>query len=115
MEGLILLVVFAGGILLYFLPLFVAGNRSVVHFPGIAILNLLLGWTLLGWVVALVWAVSSPLDAVGLNRAKARAKARQEPVTPVEALKRLVKPDGRAVAAGDGGPDVAGRNRAGRS
>ena len=105
MEGLILLVVFAGGVLLYFLPLFVAGVRSVVHVPGIAILNLFLGWTLIGWVAALVWAVSSPLDAVG----QARAKARQEPVTPVQALKRLVKPDGRAAAppaAADVGPDA---------
>lgn len=44
--------------ILYFLPFIVAANRN--RQPGaIFILNLLLGWTLVGWVVALVWACTS--------------------------------------------------------
>jgi uncharacterized membrane protein YqaE (UPF0057 family) len=41
---------------LYFLPTLVALLRG--HHNGVAILvlNALLGWTLLGWVAALVWA-----------------------------------------------------------
>jgi hypothetical protein len=41
----------------YFAPLFAAianQKRSVV---AIGALNLLLGWTLIGWVVSLVWAL----------------------------------------------------------
>lgn len=44
------------GILFYIVPAFIAlvrGHRQVVP---IILLNLLLGWTLLGWVGALIWA-----------------------------------------------------------
>ncbi len=44
------------GITFYFLPTISARGR--VHFQGIFLLNLLLGWTILGWVGALIWAVS---------------------------------------------------------
>jgi T4 superinfection immunity protein len=40
----------------YFLPTFVALGRHHRNSAAIALLNLFLGWTLLGWVVALVWA-----------------------------------------------------------
>ncbi|WP_174999134.1 superinfection immunity protein [Rugamonas aquatica] len=43
----------------YMLPLIVAMNRKHTNTTAIAVLNVLLGWTLLGWVGALVWAFSS--------------------------------------------------------
>lgn len=58
------LVVF-GGMALYCLPLTVALARQHRQGGAISLLNLLLGWTILGWVGALIWAVSaSPTDAV---------------------------------------------------
>jgi len=54
MEVMLLLVV------VYFLPAIVAGMRSHHSAGAIFVLNLLLGWTLLGWVVALVWAFTRP-------------------------------------------------------
>jgi hypothetical protein len=51
---LVLIVVLGGA--LYFLPTIVRELRGVKHHAGIFVLNLLLGWTLLGWVAALVWA-----------------------------------------------------------
>lgn len=42
----------------YFVPTIVAELRKTDHWVGITLLNLLLGWTLIGWVIALVWAVS---------------------------------------------------------
>jgi hypothetical protein len=42
---------------LYFLPTIVANSRKR-QVGSIFVLNLFLGWTLLGWVVALVWAMS---------------------------------------------------------
>ena len=39
---------------LYFLPAIVGSNKR--NYNAILILNLLLGWTLIGWVIALVWA-----------------------------------------------------------
>lgn len=42
----------------YFLPTILAAARGHQSAGGILVLNLLLGWTLLGWIVALVWACS---------------------------------------------------------
>ena len=43
----------------YFLPFLIALMRARPNTGAIFILNLFLGWTLVGWVVALVWAVST--------------------------------------------------------
>lgn len=48
------------GLFFYFIPWIVAGANDHPNQAGIALLNLFLGWTLIGWVVALVWAVSKP-------------------------------------------------------
>lgn len=46
-------------ILAYFIPGIVASNRGHVNATAITALNLLLGWTLIGWILALVWALTS--------------------------------------------------------
>lgn len=60
MEGLIalifLVIIFGIGGGIYFLPAIVAKVRNQKNFISILILNLFLGWSLIGWVVALVWA-----------------------------------------------------------
>jgi hypothetical protein len=48
--------VLAVGLFFYFLPAFIAWQRNHHALLAIFILNLLLGWTFLGWVAALVWA-----------------------------------------------------------
>ena len=45
------------GLGFYFLPAIVGRNKS--NIGAIFLLNLLLGWTLVGWVVALVWAMTA--------------------------------------------------------
>lgn len=42
---------------LYMLPTIVAYKRLVPNFGSIAVINVLLGWTLVGWAVALAMAV----------------------------------------------------------
>lgn len=42
--------------LVYFIPSIVAKHRKARNCEGIFLLNLFLGWTLLGWVGALIWA-----------------------------------------------------------
>ena len=57
-EGYIMLVViFIVGFVLYFLPS-VVGNKKSNRW-AIFMLNLLAGWTLVGWIVALVWACTA--------------------------------------------------------
>jgi hypothetical protein len=42
--------------LVYFLPFLTALIRKQHNTVSIFVLNLFLGWTFIGWVVALVWA-----------------------------------------------------------
>lgn len=42
---------------LYLLPTFVAYHRKVPSAASIAVINVFLGWTLIGWVVSLAMAV----------------------------------------------------------
>lgn len=44
------------GLALYFLPSILGAKKR--NAAAIFVLNLLLGWTLVGWVVALVWALT---------------------------------------------------------
>ena len=42
----------------YFLPTWVAVLRQHHNMVAIFLLNLLLGWTALGWIVALIWSAT---------------------------------------------------------
>jgi Superinfection immunity protein len=44
-------------VILYFLPSIIARDKSEA--TGIFLLNLFLGWTLIGWVAAFLWAIAS--------------------------------------------------------
>lgn len=53
LETLLLMLV------IYFLPTILAINRGIEPKGGVFVVNLFLGWTFLGWVGALAWAVSA--------------------------------------------------------
>ena len=59
-----LLIIFLSACL-YFLPWIVARSRRKRNSAAIGVLNLFLGWTVIGWIVALVWAamVDAPSHA----------------------------------------------------
>lgn len=48
----------SASIFLYFLPFYIAMQRNLKNQTAIALTNLFFGWTGVGWVVALLWAVS---------------------------------------------------------
>ena len=52
-----------GGAFLYFLPSLTARSRNARHETGIVLLNFFLGWTVLGWLLAMTWAVSTDPNA----------------------------------------------------
>jgi len=43
---------------IYFIPAIVAHYKEHTKESSIMVVNLFLGWTFLGWVIALAWAVS---------------------------------------------------------
>ncbi len=45
---------------LYFVPALLASSRHHPRASAIALTNLFLGWTILGWVGCLVWALTEP-------------------------------------------------------
>ena len=47
------------GIGLYFLPAIIAAARQTHNATAILLLNLFLGWTIVGWLVALLMAIFS--------------------------------------------------------
>ncbi|MFZ5749392.1 MAG: superinfection immunity protein [Pseudomonadota bacterium] len=51
------MIALAIGLILYFLPSFVAFNRGKRNAAAIFILNLFAGWTFIGWVGALIWSL----------------------------------------------------------
>jgi hypothetical protein len=45
------------GLVVYFLPIIIAAVRYAKSIVGIILLNVLAGWTFIGWVIALVWSL----------------------------------------------------------
>ena len=52
------------GFVMYFLPTIIALARSKRDIMAILLLNLFLGWSVIGWVVALVWAAKTDVPMV---------------------------------------------------
>lgn len=52
------------GTALYFLPSIIALARSKRDLLAIFLLNLFLGWSVIGWIVALVWAAKNDAPVV---------------------------------------------------
>jgi hypothetical protein len=50
---------FGFGFVMYFLPSLIALVRGKRDVAAIVVLNFFLGWTVIGWVVALVWALKT--------------------------------------------------------
>lgn len=59
------------------IPAMVAYARGSLHVLPILILCLFLGWTILGWVGALIWAIMSPVRPM---KKRGRKVLRRQPV-----------------------------------
>ena len=59
-SGLLAAFLVVAALAAYLLPYGIADSRKHPAKGGILVVNLLLGWTLIGWVFALAWACSRP-------------------------------------------------------
>lgn len=57
MGAVVFLFIIGLGIFVYLFPAFVALQRKHVNTTAICVLNILVGWSFIGWVAALVWAL----------------------------------------------------------
>ena len=51
------------GLMFYFLPAVIANKRNANHSGMILFINLVFGWTVLGWIAALIWAIVEAPEA----------------------------------------------------
>jgi len=49
---------FIAVLFVYLLPSLIAAQQKKKNSTAIFVLNIFLGWTLIGWIVSLVWAVT---------------------------------------------------------
>ncbi|MNC33244.1 hypothetical protein D3C75_816290 [compost metagenome] len=54
------IVILVIALVLYLLPGIIASSREHKNSAAIWVLNIVLGWSFLGWVAALVWAFTNP-------------------------------------------------------
>ena len=47
-------------LIVYFLPSMIAGTREHHQTGAIFCLNLFAGWSIIGWIIAIVWACTNP-------------------------------------------------------
>ena len=75
MENTSMVVVVVGALAIYFFPTCIAGFRNHHQQYAILALNLFLGWTFVGWVIAFVWALTA------INKDQQPSKAPKAPKT----------------------------------
>lgn len=75
MDPIVALIVMVLMVMIYFLPVIIAMARKHRNLGPVLILNLFVGWTLIGWVVALVWAcVNDVSDAPTVDDSDEKGK-----------------------------------------
>lgn len=90
MEAFLILLLFAA-LAFYFLPTIIGRNKSFAM--QLFILNLLLGWTFLGWVIALVWSfkIETPIQTGTMYQPQQQAPNVGDIYTALEKLSKLHK------------------------
>jgi hypothetical protein len=54
-------------LVIYFIPTIIAIIRHARNAVGIVVLNILGGWTFVGWIIALVWSITDKQQGNSLN------------------------------------------------
>jgi hypothetical protein len=86
--------VFLGALVLYFVPAMIADARERKDAFAVTIVNVLLGWTVIGWFAALLWA-RHPASNRSLKHFARRAQRKVAQMT-IDAL--VARVEGRAGA-----------------
>ena len=74
MSTLILVFLSTALIIVYAMPALVSVNRRHRNRLAIMVLNLLTGWMLLGWVIAMVWACTNNVECTEIDKSISEAE-----------------------------------------
>lgn len=94
-AGLVLVLWVGCGVAFYVLPMIEAHVRKQPNFVSIALVNVFLGWTLVGWVVAMAWGCAARQESTPpksmATEVPAAAKSQQTSERPISVADELGK------------------------
>lgn len=64
------LLIIAGLLFFYFLPTIVAYKREHRSMNAIAVIDILFGWTLIGWLWAMIWSLTGNVEPAAIPAQK---------------------------------------------
>lgn len=70
LGGIIVLVALVLGAAMYFLPTIIAVKRKVPNVGSVVVINIFLGWSVIGWVASLAMAARSVQPATAVTPAR---------------------------------------------
>lgn len=86
---------------LYFAPSLIAGHKNHNNFPAIYAINFAFGWTLLGWLIAFIWALAkAPQAQIAFHQPPPLPNLSQQDST-VNVIERLVALKSQGVLSED--------------
>ncbi len=89
-QDTVIIIMVIVGIVFYFIPSLIALLRGKKNLLAIIALNFFLGWSLIGWVVALVWSLSSDYKPQPIVVKQTTPKVKEDGIDKLTKLKKLL-------------------------
>ncbi|GAA4276177.1 superinfection immunity protein [Aquimarina mytili] len=90
-QDTVLVIMLIVGVCFYFIPSIIALLRMKKNLVAIIALNFFLGWSLIGWVVSLVWSLSSDSKPARIIVNQQPSKApKEDGIDKLTKLKKLL-------------------------
>ncbi len=88
--GVVFVIFIIVGAIFYFIPSIIALMRGKSNTVAIIALNLFLGWSIVGWVVSLVWSLSSEVSPARIVVNQPLQKTKEDGIDKLTKLKKLL-------------------------
>lgn len=85
----ILFMMLAVSVAAYFLPTIIACCRNHTNTVSIMLINIFFGWTLIGWIAALIWSIQSVLQVDVQSSGASPASPPSDKIASLEKLASL--------------------------
>lgn len=87
-----IIIIWTIAFVLYFLPTLIGWNKR--NSNAILALNILLGWTFIGWVVAFIWSISKDSTPIIISEKRIKKKKKKKRQNSnVDLIKENPEPD----------------------